>query len=459
MFILLINFAEAQQLLMKANLCYYNLKNNFLMNKNNTRHAPFFYGWYIALVGTTAYALGYGARYSFSVIFPSLLQEFKWPRDITASMLSIHILAYGLAAPLTGYLVDRSGPRKTMVTGVSLLSFGLILSCWGRELWHFWISFGLLSGTGLCLMGSVPFTTVIRHWFEKKRGLALSLIFAGSGGSFACYPVIAWLIERTGWRNTFLIEGIFLASIMMPLIIFVVRYHPQELGLTQDGGAGELNASSSRTKMIIIDEAWAAQDWTLGQAIKTKRFWLLALTTFSLWGIMQHILIAHQIAFAIDLGFSKIYASSILSLSGVVYAFGSMAGLISDRIGRELTITVATIIGISGIIVLAMMNDNNHPWMLYYYSITMGMANGLSGPTIAASVTDIFQGPRVGSTIGAIWLGFALGGAIGPWLGGWIFEFTGNYFSAFMVAIALFFMACLAIWLAGPRKVRKVISE
>lgn len=428
------------------------------MPKNEARPSYFFYGWYIALVGTMAYALGYGARYSFSVIFPSLLQEFKWPRDITASMLSIHILAYGLTAPITGYLVDRTGPRKTMVSGVSLLSLGLILSCWGKELWHFWISFGLLSGMGLCLMGSVPFTTIIRNWFEKKRGLALSLIFAGSGGAFASYPLIAWLIERTGWRYTFLIEGFFLAAIMIPLIIFIIRYHPQELGLAQDGKAGEPNPSSSPPKMLVIDEAWAAKDWTLSQAIKTRRFWLLALTTFSLWGIMQHILIAHQIAFAIDIGFAKIYASSILSLSGIVYAFGSMAGLISDRIGRELTITAATIIGISGIVVLSMMRDNSHPWMLSYYAITIGIANGLSGPTIAASITDIFQGPRVGSTIGAIWVGFALGGAIGPWLGGWLFEITGNYFSSFIAAIILFLVACMAIWLAAPRQVRKLIT-
>ncbi|MDH4267509.1 MAG: MFS transporter, partial [Deltaproteobacteria bacterium] len=169
------------------------------------KNSLFFYGWYITFVGTIAYALGYGSRYSFSVIFPSLLEEFKWPRDITATMFSVHILIYGLTAPLTGYLVDRTGPRKTMVLGAILLSLGLILSCWGNELWHFWVSFGILAGMGLCLMGSVPFTTVIRNWFEIKRGLALSLIFAGSGGAFACYPAIAWLIDRTGWRNTFLI--------------------------------------------------------------------------------------------------------------------------------------------------------------------------------------------------------------------------------------------------------------
>ena len=420
------------------------------------RDSFFFYGWYITFVGTIAYALGYGSRYSFSVMFPSLLEEFKWPRDITATMFSVHILIYGLTAPITGYLVDRTGPRKTMVLGAILLSLGLILSCWANELWHFWVSFGILAGMGLCLMGSVPFTTVIRNWFEKKRGLALSLIFAGSGGAFACYPAIAWLIDRTGWRNTFLIEGFILGGVMLPLVIFIVRYHPRDMGLFRDGLVEEKERPSVpvKTDFQVMDPAWAAVDWTFAKAVKTSRFWLLALTTFSHWGIMQHILVAHQVVFAIDVGFSKIFASSVLALSGVMFAFGSLAGLISDRIGREITITIGTGIGISGIIVLALIHDACHPWMLYYYAITLGVANGLSAPTIAASVTDIFQGPKVGFTIGAIWVGFAFGGAIGAWLGGWLFELIGNYLLAFLAAIVSFAVACAAIWLAAPRKVR-----
>jgi len=69
---------------------------------------------------------------------------------------------------------------------------------------------------------------------------------------------------------------------------------------------------------------------------------------------------------------------------------------------------------------------------------------------------DIFQGPRVGSIIGAVWFAFAIGGAIGPWLGGWLFEISGNYLLAFIVALVLFVVACGAIWLAAPRKVRLV---
>ena len=419
---------------------------------------PFFYGWYIALVGATAYALGYGARFSFSVIFPSLLEEFKWSRDLTATMFSVHLLIYGIAAPITGFLVDRTGPRKTMVLGTILMALGLILSRWGNQLWYFWITFGIISGGGLCMIGAVPFTTVLRNWFEKKRGLAFSLLFLGSGGAFGCYPVIAWLIGTVGWRNTYLIEGLVVAGVLMPLILFVVRYHPRDMGLLRDGHAEsrERHAPSGKGSLRVVDPAWAAVNWTLSKAVRTGRFWLLCLTTFSLWGINQNILLAHQVAFAIDMGYSKLYASSVLSLFGLTYAFGSLASLISDRIGREVTITLATAIGLSGMIVLMFIRDASQPWMLIYYSLSLGAANGLCSPTIAASITDIFQGPRVGAIVGAVWFAFAVGGTIGPWLGGWLFELSGDYFVAFFVATVLFAVAGAAIWLAAPRKVRRV---
>jgi MFS family permease len=422
------------------------------------RKPHIFYGWYIALVGSTAYALGYGSRFSFSVIFPSLLEEFKWSRDLTATMFSVHLLIYGIAAPITGFLVDRTGPRKTMVLGTILMALGLILSRWGNQLWYFWITFGIISGGGLCMIGAVPFTTVLRNWFEKKRGLAFSLLFLGSGGAFGCYPVIAWLIGTVGWRNTYLIEGLVVAGVLMPLILFVVRYHPRDMGLLRDGHAEsrERHAPSGKGSLRVVDPAWAAVNWTLSKAVRTGRFWLLCLTTFSLWGINQNILLAHQVAFAIDMGYSKLYASSVLSLFGLTYAFGSLASLISDRIGREVTITLATAIGLSGMIVLMFIRDASQPWMLIYYSLSLGAANGLCSPTIAASITDIFQGPRVGAIVGAVWFAFAVGGTIGPWLGGWLFELSGDYFVAFFVATVLFAVAGAAIWLAAPRKVRRV---
>ena len=129
------------------------MRNRFTFKKSQVRplnkRGPVFYGWYIAFAGLLMHALSYGARYSFSVIFPALLEEFGWPRHITAGMLSIHILTYGLTAPWAGYLVDRTGPRKTMVLGTLVLALGLVLSRWGSEPGYFYMTFGVLSGAGL----------------------------------------------------------------------------------------------------------------------------------------------------------------------------------------------------------------------------------------------------------------------------------------------------------------------
>jgi len=417
-----------------------------------------FHGWFIVAAGMIAHALGYGTRYSFSVIFPALLEEFLWPRDITAIMFSIHLLVYGLVAPMAGGLVDRLGPRKTITLGTLVLASGLVLSGRGAEPWHFYASFGVMSGFGLSLIGSVPFTTVVKNWFERRRGLALSLMFSGTGGGFACYAAFAFLIKEVGWRTTFVIQAIALVVIMIPLTILIVRYHPREKGLTPDGivKPGVQSLAISKDAPRIVDETWAAVDWTLSKAARTGRFWLLCLSTFSVWGVMMHIVVAHHVAFAMDLGYSGTYASSVLSLFGVLFACGSLAGIISDRIGREITMTIATLIGLSGISILMVMRDASHPWMLYYYATTLGLCIGMGSPTITASITDIFQGPKVGAIIGFIWFSFSIGGFIGPWLGGWIFELTEGYLLAFLVAIVLNALGCASIWWAAPRNVRLV---
>ncbi len=417
-----------------------------------------FHGWLIVAAGIVAHALGYGSRYSFAVIFPSLLEEFHWPRDVTAAILSFHLLVYGFVAPVAGNLVDRIGPRKTMTFGTILLALGLALSGRGSEPWHFYLTFGVLTGAGLCLMGSVSFTTVVRNWFERRRGLAFSLMFFGTGGAFACYPGIALLINMVTWRGTFLTEAIVLVAVMLPLIFLIVRYHPREKGLMADGvsEATVTSQSAEGSSPHIRDQAWAAIDWTFPKAARTSRFWLLCLSTFSVWGIAEHVLLAHHVAFAIDLGYSSFYASSVLSLFGFLFALGSLAGLVSDRIGRELTMTVATIISMSGILVLMVLKDTSQPWMLYYYAVAVGFGFGLTAPTIVATTTDIFQGAKVGATIGFIWFSFAVGGAIGPWLGGWIFEITDSYTVAFILAMVLNALACGAIWWAAPRRVRLV---
>ncbi len=425
------------------------------------KKSRFFYGWVIIAVGFLVFSLGYGTRYSFSVTFPSLLEQFDWSRDAAAAILSLHLLAYGITAPLAGTLVDRLGARKTIGLGTFLFVLGLALSSLGNSLWHFSLSFGLLAGVGLSLMGAVPFTRVIANWFVRRRGLAFSFLFFGSGIGFLLYPLVAFLIQRIGWRGAFIVEAALVAAIVLPGVILLIRQRPEEKGLLPDGGKEIVTGPEAKVDYsdAVADKAWATTDWTLPKAMKTARFWLLCFSAFSVWGITEHVLVAHHVAFAEDIGYTKLYASSVLALFGVSMAMGSLAGSISDRIGREITFSVGTVIGVSGIIMLILMQDTSQTWMLYSYSILFGVGFGITSPTIAAAATDMFQGRRAGAVIGFIWFTFAVGGTIGPWLGGAIFEAGGSYTPAFITAAAMFVIACISLWLAAPRHIRPTAGK
>jgi MFS family permease len=425
---------------------------------SQTRRPWIFFGWYIVFTGMLIQGLGYGSRYSFSVFFPTLIENFGWPRDLGASLLSSHLLCYGIVAPLAGGLVDRFGSRRTMYTGTALLSLGMILSRWGYSPWHFQLTFGLLVGVGLCLLGSVPLTVVLRNWFERRRGRALCMVFFGSGLALACYPGVAWLICHFGWRNAYTIVGLIVAVVFVPLIHFFIHYHPRDKGLTRDGldENTDYKAIAEFESKRVVDLEWTSRDWTLNQAMKTTRFWFMCLTTFSSWGVAHHILVTHQVAFALDMGYERIFASAVLSLGGWAFCAGALISMVSDRIGREPTMTFGLGCCISSVIVLLMITDASKPWMLYYYAVVFGLGFGMCAPVVAATVTDVFQGPKVGATVGFVWFSFSMGGTIGPWLGGWLFELSGNYNLAFYIAMFFLFLAIIAVWAAAPRKVRLV---
>jgi MFS family permease len=375
-------------------------------------------------------------------------------------IFSFQFLAYGITAPIAGALVDRIGPRKTMGIGAVILASGAAISSLGSELWHYFLSFGLFTGTGLVMIGAVPFTRVITNWFTNKRGLALSFLFFGTGCSHLLYPLFALLIEELGWRQTFLVESAIVIVILLPCVILFVRSRPEEMGLVPDGIKTDLQMKvKQKVVETVVNESWVAVDWTLTKAIKTWRFWLLCFSAFSVWGIAEQLMFTHHIAFAEDVGYSKIYASSVLSVVGIMMAIGALMGFISDRIGREVTFTISTFLLVSGIIAMMLITDASAPWLLYLYSILFGFGLGLGIPALAAAVTDIFQGRRAGATIGFVWFMFAVGGTIGPWLGGVIFEVNGSYLVAFILSAVMSVISCVALWIAAPRQIRLVAGK
>ena len=415
------------------------------------RRQPFFYGWVIVGIAIITMALVYGIRHSFSVFFPPILEEFGWSRGNTTIMLSLNLLFYGLLAPVAGSLGDRWKPKRVIITGIIIVGLATAGCAFVSELWHFYLLFGLVMPIGSALSAWPLMIPAISNWFVSRRGLVIAMGGMGAGlsfvyGSFA-ELIISWV---GGWRPAFFVMAGILVTLLLPLYLFFFQYHPRNKVL-KAYGAAELPAIEESAARLA-NPAPNARDWTLGQAMKTYQLWLLAFSWLLFWGIACYLVLAHQVKFAEDMGYSSGFAASVFGLFGISMVAGQFSSSISDWIGRERTVTLAVLLTIGGTIALLSVRDTSQPWLLYLYAIPFGLGAGLYPPAIAASAADMFYGKNFGGISGFLLTGMGLGGAIGPWLGGYIHDVSGSYTSALILCIACWVISCVSVWIAAPRR-------
>jgi MFS family permease len=217
------------------------------------------------------------------------------------------------------------------------------------------------------------------------------------------------------------------------------------------------NAVAVPTASFVVDKEWAATEWTLLKVLRNPRFWALFFTNFLIWGIVEQLLVAHQVACAIDIGFPATVVATMVTVFGIMVALGVLGGgFLSDRLGRELIFSTGSIMIILAIVVLLLLGSSSPTWMLFLYGVALGIGLGIDGPVLTAALADMFQGRNFGAINGLAVMGFGLAGALSPWLGGLIFDITGSYRLSFPSLIAATCLSIVLIWLAGPGRVRQV---
>ena len=385
------------------------------------RKPPLFSGWYLVGLMIISMMLIYGIRMSFSVLFAPILDEFEWYRGSTALMLSLNILIYGLIAPVAGSLVDRWKPRRVAITGILVLAVATAGCAFVSQLWHFYLLFGFLAPIGTALCAGPVINPTIINWFGKRRGLALGLGQIGGGLSFAYGMLIDAVVSGWGWRPSFFVMAGMLIAIALPLYVTLFYYRPEDKRLKAYGtGELEVDGGEDVNNMPV-------RDWTLGRAVRTYNLWLLVLTQLCYWGTGNYLVLAHQIKFAEDAGYSSALAASVFALFGITSIFGQLCASMSDAIGREKTVILASVLAVGAMFALISVTDTSRPWLLYTYAMASGFATGLYSPTIFAGLADMFHGRNIGAISAMVLTGTGVGGALGPWLGGWIYETTGSY--------------------------------
>ena len=413
-----------------------------------------FYGWIIVAVALVSMAFWLGIRSSFSVFYVALLEEFQWTRAGSAGVQSIALISYTILAPLVGTLIDRLGPRRVVIPGILVLAFGLVLCSSIKTLNQFYLFYGVVMGSGITCIGIITYSAILAHWFEKKRGLASGIAVSGMGlGTFFLVPLSQGLISMLGWRMTFIITGVLVLVILLPVNALLLRHKPGEVGQYPDG-LSQLQASSS-TAVLSRNVNKTTADWTLAKAARSTKFWALIIFPFlSVIGI--YIILVHNVKFLVDQGIDKMTAAFIFAMVGVVSSiFRIFWGWLSDRIGREITFTTGILCACMGVGCLILFESSGLKPFTYGFFLLFGMGWGVTAPMFMSTSADLFKGKIFGLIYGFIEAGIGLAGAIGAWGAGFVFDQTQSYRMAFFLAILVLLLSCTFIWLAAPRKFRQ----
>ena len=296
------------------------------------------------------------------------------------------------------------------------------------------------------------------NWFVRTRGLAIGIAFSGVGlGSVTLLPWVQSLIIGSGWREACWALGLLILIVLAPINL-LLRKRPEDMGLLPDGDAAP-RASSPAPQSNIVDPSWTAIDWTVSRAVRTARFWWLALGYFGAlyaWYAVQ----VHQTKYLQEVGFSanrSAWALGLVSLIGVV---GQISlGHVSDRIGRE-WVWVISMLGfvICFLALIVLRHDQSLVWLYVMVAAQGGLGYGLTS-VMGAMVAEIFQGRHFGGIFGTVMLAAMAGGAAGPWVTGVLHDALGDYTLAFWVGAGVSVVSAVAIWLASPGKVRAVAGR
>jgi MFS family permease len=382
--------------------------------------------------------VGRGLHGTFGVFFVAMLDAFGWSRATTAGAISLAIIFEGLCLPWAGGLIDRFGGRKTLISGGIVLCVGLALASTISALWQFYLWIGIVSAVGIALVGMVPHVAIISREFPQRRGTALGIAWAGGGfGIVLLVPVTQLMIEKWGWSMAYVGLAVITALLIIP---------PVQLFLP---AARAKNPAAPSVDASKAHDAPTESDWTVKRALTNSAFWLLFIAR-TLASMGNQVIVTHQIAHAIDVGYGKVFAASIFGLMGVISIGGRIFfGYLADMMNRQMVFALVQIVSALGICALLAMQDASTPWLLYAYAVCYGLGQGSRALVLSAISADIFHGKHFGAIFGYFTFSIGLGGAVGAWLGGYLFDISQSYVVPFWVSLACLIISVFIVWASG----------
>ncbi len=393
--------------------------------------------WFIAALAFLILGFTRGLHSSFGVFYVALLDTFAWSRGATAGVFSVVLVVDAVLSPLVGHFLDRFGTKKIAVAGCLILAGGLFLSSYINSLWQFYVFFGLIAAIGITFTGMVPHVFLISEWFASKRASAIGLVFAGSGvGILILAPLSDRLLSNWGWAAAFQTFGAVVLLLLLPLVWIFYQPGPH-----------------SERQRVRKNSQTLPNQWTAKLALHSLQFWLLFFARVCA-ASGTTVIVTHQVAHVVDVGFSTFLAASIFGLAGITSSFGRVIfGFVADLLTKQAAYTLNIAMTIVGVGALMILRDPSQTWLLYVYVIFFGIGFGSRAVIFSALTADIFAGRGFGSILGYSTVAVGMGGAAGSWLGGALHDWTGSYIVSFGLSALVLAVSDLCIWLATVPRV------
>jgi MFS family permease len=401
-----------------------------------------FYGWWlVAITGFIMVITMVPLFHAMSVWTVALESHFGWNRTQLGFALTVGRVEGGLMGPVEGYLTDRMGTRRMVLTGLLVLGVGFLLFWQVRNLWMFYAAF-LVMSVGGGLGGWVPVMTVLNHWFIRRRATAMGWANVGGRlGALLLVPAIAWAVnpeyDRLGWQTTALAMGIFVLLAAFPLSR-LVRNRPAEYSLRPDGDPPAAPpaavVSGGAPGAGVRRERPADTDMTTGQALRTPAFWLIAFghgfTSMVILAIMAHLGLLMK-----DKGFDvQTTAWVVAAYTGVSMVFQLVGGFVGDRVPLRVALAFFTFVQAGAVVLLTAASTLP---MLYLFAVVFGMGFGGRNPLTTAIRGEYFGRASYGKILGMSTVPMNVLLLVAPPVAGFMRDVQGTYTQAFLGLAAL----------------------
>ena len=386
------------------------------------------YGWVVVAVGALMGCMAVGAMFSLAVFLQPMTHDTGWSRGAISSAMTLNFLIMGVGGFAWGALSDRFGARIVVLAGAILLGAGMVLASRATSQLEFQLVYGILIGLSAGTFFA-PMIAAASAWFDRHRGLAISLVSVGVGiAPMTMSPLAAWLLSVSDWRTAQMTLGILVWIVLIPASFFV-RPAPTAPAATGDTGGAERPAM------------------TVAQALRSPAFIVLSITFLACCAAHSGP-IFHTVSYAVGCGLPTLAAVTIYSVEGVGGLAGRLVmGTLTDRMGAKTMLIVGLVLQALGAGAFVLANQLPE---FYAIAAIFGFAYGGTMPIYGVLVHHYF-GQRIMATVfGAAAMVSTLGMALGPAVGGWIFDTYHSYTGLYLGSLAIGLVAVVTA-MALPR--------